>query len=107
MKSINNKFSWSIFRHSMFLRCKREYFYHYYGSWNGWDTTADERTILLNRLKNIQSVENYIKHLLNLAISSFCSKNVPFSQKSFLLLIKRKINTDLFGMGQNEFFDRS
>lgn len=49
-----NRFSWSHSRHETFQVCPRRYYYHYYGSWNGWRSDADpaaRRLYLLKQLK--------------------------------------------------------
>ncbi|NHJ33683.1 MAG: PD-(D/E)XK nuclease family protein [Asgard group archaeon] len=52
---LKNEFSWSVSRDSIFKKCHRMYYYHYYGSWGGWDTEADERTRMIYVLKQLQN----------------------------------------------------
>ena len=40
MADLANEFSWSRSRDSTFQDCRRKYFYHYYGSWGGWEAGA-------------------------------------------------------------------
>ena len=40
MGDLANEFSWSRSRDATFQDCKRKYFYHYYGSWGGWEADA-------------------------------------------------------------------
>jgi len=57
MSSFENDFSWSVSRDSIFNKCRRKYFYQYYGSWGGWSFDAENRirTIyILKQLKNRQ-----------------------------------------------------
>jgi hypothetical protein len=37
MPELTNDFSWSRSRDNTFQECKRRYYYHYYGSWGGWE----------------------------------------------------------------------
>jgi hypothetical protein len=48
---LTNDFSWSRSRDNVFSECKRRYFYHYYGSWGGWDAGAGEEVRRLYILK--------------------------------------------------------
>ncbi len=41
MAIFENEFSWSFSRHSLFQECSRAYFFSYYGSWGGWQRSAD------------------------------------------------------------------
>jgi CRISPR/Cas system-associated exonuclease Cas4 (RecB family) len=50
-----NEYSWSKSRDGKFRECLRAYWFHYYGSWNGWSRDASERTRTLHRLKNLKS----------------------------------------------------
>lgn len=55
MTGFKNEFSWSKSREEMFRKCARQYYYHYYGSWGGWqrDSTARTRNIyVLKKLSN-------------------------------------------------------
>ncbi|MBR2978612.1 MAG: PD-(D/E)XK nuclease family protein [Myxococcaceae bacterium] len=51
--TLKNTFSWSKSRHGKFVECRRLYWFHYYGSWGGWDPgkappIVRERYILKN-----------------------------------------------------------
>lgn len=50
-----NEFSWSKSRHEKLATCPRSYFFHYYGSWGGWERGADEATRELYTLKKLTS----------------------------------------------------
>ncbi len=50
-----NEFSWSQSRDIVFGECARKYYYHYYGSWGGWELDAPEirrKLYILKQLKN-------------------------------------------------------
>lgn len=55
MGRLVNELTWSRSRDSMFRTCGRKYWYNYYGSWNGWDRDADERTRRIYLLKKLKS----------------------------------------------------
>ena len=44
MKKFKNDFSWSFSRSRMYNECPKKYYLYYYGSNNGWDKNADEKT---------------------------------------------------------------
>ena len=56
MAQLENTFSWSISRHGTFRECPRRYWYHYYGSWGGWDASAPDEARELYRLKNLSGL---------------------------------------------------
>src|SRR2546422_8109239 len=55
MGAIVNEFSWSRSRDNTFQDCRRKYFYHYYGSWGGWDAAAPDDVRRLYVLKQLAS----------------------------------------------------
>lgn len=55
MSTFKNEFSWSISRDRLFQTCPRQYYFNYYGYWNGWEITAPHRVkqiYILKQLKN-------------------------------------------------------
>jgi hypothetical protein len=48
-----NRFSWSLSRRKTFERCKRAYWFSYYGHWGGWEAGANPRTRKIWRLKQL------------------------------------------------------
>ncbi|HVP68592.1 MAG TPA: PD-(D/E)XK nuclease family protein [Anaeromyxobacteraceae bacterium] len=74
-RELVNEFSWSKSRHEKLVECPRAYYYHYYGSWGGWDAAAGASTRELYVLKKLSSrwqwagsvVHEALRHLLNRA----------------------------------------
>lgn len=74
-RELQNEFSWSKSRHEKFTECPRAYWFHYYGSWGGWDAAAPPATRELYVLKNLSSrwqwagsaVHEALRHLLERA----------------------------------------
>lgn len=74
MGILQNQFSWSKSRDEKFRECPRQYYYHHYGSWGGWDVSANPKNRELYILKNLKSrhmwlgevvhhtIENALKH---------------------------------------------
>ena len=55
MVELNNDFSWSKTRDEVFQTCLRQYWFAYYGYWNGWLEDALERTRQIYILKNLKN----------------------------------------------------
>jgi hypothetical protein len=53
------EFSWSASRARTFRYCRRQYWFQYYGHWNGWEDGAPERTRTIYRLKQLQSLATW------------------------------------------------
>ncbi len=56
MAKLINELTWSASRDNLFRQCKRAYYYTYYGSWGGWEASADAATKKLYLLKNITTL---------------------------------------------------
>jgi len=73
MTTFKNEFSWSFSRNDIFRKCRRMYYFQYYGFWGGWDFAADKRTRTIYILKQLQNrqmwagskVHECIKNTLN------------------------------------------
>ena len=55
MAEFKNEFSWSKTRDEVFKTCPRQYWFAYYGYWNGWLENAPERTRQIYVLKNLKN----------------------------------------------------
>ena len=55
MTELKNEFSWSKTRDEVFKTCSRQYWFAYYGYWNGWLENAPDRTRQLYVLKNLKN----------------------------------------------------
>jgi PD-(D/E)XK nuclease superfamily len=55
MTEFKNEFSWSKTRDEVFKTCPRQYWFAYYGYWDGWLDTAPERTRQVYILKNLKN----------------------------------------------------
>ncbi|OGP67079.1 MAG: hypothetical protein A2169_08170 [Deltaproteobacteria bacterium RBG_13_47_9] len=55
MTELKNEFSWSKTRDEVFRTCPRQYWFAYYGYWNGWLENALERTRQIYILKNLKN----------------------------------------------------
>lgn len=60
-----NEFSWSKSRHEKLSECQRAYYLHYYGSWGGWEETANpevRQRYVLKKLSNRFSWAGSVVH---------------------------------------------
>lgn len=55
MTTFKNEFSWSVSRDDTFRKCRRMYYFQYYGFWGGWDFASDKRTRTIYILKQLQN----------------------------------------------------
>jgi hypothetical protein len=55
MTEFKNEFSWSKTRDEVFKTCPRQYWFAYYGYWNGWLENAPKRTRQMYILKNLKN----------------------------------------------------
>ena len=55
-----NEFSWSKSRDGLFKECKRKYFFNYYGFWNGWVASEEERVKQIYYLKKLSTKESWV-----------------------------------------------
>jgi len=60
-----NGFSWSRSRDNLFQECRRKYYYHYYGSWGGWEPDADAEVRRLYVLKQLSSRQQWAGKLVH------------------------------------------
>ena len=67
-KKLRQDFSWSLFQHNIFDYCERAYYYHYHGSWNGWDKYASQEAQASFRLKHLKTKEFWLKSILKRSI---------------------------------------
>ncbi len=55
------EYHWSYFRYSIFKFCERYYYFHYYGANKGWEIQADERTKKIYFLKQLITLQEFIR----------------------------------------------
>ncbi len=71
MGILKNKFSWSKSRDEQFRECQRQYYYHRYGYWGGWESSADTRTRQLYVLKNLKTRYMWVGEIVHHTIENF------------------------------------
>lgn len=87
-----NTFSWSASRDRLFRECPRAYYYNYYGYWNGWSYSADEKTKLIYQLKKIQNVHlwagSIVHDVIKDALEDFVRTQTPPTAERLLARAK-------------------
>jgi PD-(D/E)XK nuclease superfamily len=68
MAELGNVFSWSRSRASMFEDCRRRYYYHYYGAWGGWESTAAPDVRHLYVLKQLTGRQGWAGRTVHTAV---------------------------------------
>jgi hypothetical protein len=66
---LRNTFSWSLSRRRTFQRCKRWYWFSYYGGWGGWEDGADGRTRRIWALKKLTSRPQWVGLIVHRVIA--------------------------------------
>ena len=84
---LKNSFSWSFSRYNLFRYCERAYFYHYYGSWNGWDTYAPMDAKEAFKLKHLISKELWLNIILKKSLLNTINSK-SFSKTNFAAKFK-------------------
>jgi len=83
---LENTFSWSFSRSRTFTDCPKKYWYHYYGSWGGWDRDAPEQPRELYRLKNITGLHliagDVVHRAIERILTGFARGSMPDADQS-------------------------
>ena len=68
-RKLRNELTWSVSRDRLFQSCERAYYYHYYGSWGGWEADTSAATRKLYILKNICTMEMWAGSIVHETIA--------------------------------------
>lgn len=64
-RPLERRFSWSVSRDRLFRGCPRAYYYHYYGSWGGWERGAAPDVRELYVLKQLETRHQWVGHAVH------------------------------------------
>jgi hypothetical protein len=78
---LKNELSWSKSRSKQFNDCKRQYYYHYYKSWGGWNTNASPETKEIYIMKKLSSRAMWIGSVVHSIVGYFIIKNLNIGYK--------------------------
>jgi len=71
------EFSWSVSRHKAFEYCRRQYWFNYYGHWQGWEDRAAERTKTIYRLKQLHSIPSWRGSTIHRGVAEMAGRDRP------------------------------
>ena len=77
---LQNEFAFSWSRHEAFYQCPRRLYWHYYGSWSGWEPEAPANAQLAYRLKQIQSVAMLVGDTFHAELAEILRRRGPKPQ---------------------------
>ncbi|TAM88716.1 hypothetical protein EPN42_08775 [bacterium] len=69
MKALENEIAWSWSRDKIYRRCKREYYWTYYGSWGGWEDDATSTQRKARFLKKLSDVNRLVGDAIHTPIA--------------------------------------
>lgn len=116
MANLTNDPSWSASRAGTFNGCKRQYFYNYYGSWEGWYKNADPFRRQCYILKNMTSlpmlIGSIVHDVIELQLKDFealwdkivdpkTGESLPYSDPKVEKLYKRALMELTKGFNQS------
>jgi len=78
---LENEFSWSFSRARTFADCPLKYWFHYYGSWGGWEADAPAEARELYLLKNLTNLHliagDTVHRAIQRALEAFAREREP------------------------------
>ncbi|RLA88148.1 MAG: hypothetical protein DRG20_06540 [Deltaproteobacteria bacterium] len=99
MDKIKNEFSWSKARDEIFQNCLRQYYFHYYGAWGGWEKDASKRIRELYILKQLKKRNIWIGDIIHKCIK----RSLENIRQGIPVLKKESIISITINMMRNEF----
>jgi CRISPR/Cas system-associated exonuclease Cas4 (RecB family) len=91
-KELENTFSWSVSRDSVFRECPRKYYFSYYGFWGGWHEDAPRRKRQVYVLKQLKNRPTWVGQVVHACIARSLqnlSRGVPLLGVDEILGITR------------------
>lgn len=109
MGKLANELTWSVSRDRLFGTCRRAYYYHYYGSWGGWEDGADEGVRQLYVLKNITTLEMWggsiVHDTIAEALRRFELKRTPIKAGELQARARQKLRSGWSESVNREWID--
>ncbi len=82
MGTLQNLFSWSKSRDEKIRECPRQYYYHHYGSWGGWERGGDPKSREIYILKNLKSRHMWLGEVVHHTIENFLKTFQQYGEAS-------------------------
>jgi hypothetical protein len=92
-REIQNTFSWSVSRDSLFQECLRKYYFQHYGFWSGWEMDAQERTRQIYVLRQLMNRWMWVGHVVHECIAHSLknlSRGIPVLPVDEVIAITRQ-----------------
>ncbi|MGE5254004.1 MAG: PD-(D/E)XK nuclease family protein [Planctomycetaceae bacterium] len=99
MAPFRNEFSWSKTRDETFTTCPRQYWFAYYGFWNGWLKDAPERTRQIYILKNLKNRQTWAGE----KVHSCIHRSISNIRRGIKVLPVEEVISITLGRMRNEF----
>ena len=97
-----NEFSWSMSRDSLFKECPRKYFFNYYGFWDGWVASEEERVKRIYYLKKLFTKELWVGSVVH-GVVEYVLKRFRIGEEiglsHALRILKSKMESDFVMSG--------
>ena len=110
MADLRNEFSWSSSRAETFARCPRQYWFHYYGAWGGWDRSADPRTRTIYVLKHLDTRQSWlgstVHNCIRWVLDTLRGRGEAPPEEQTLSLIGRRMQKDFTASGEGLYWEK-
>lgn len=109
MGELKNEFSWSTSRDEKFRRCPRQYWFHYYGSWGGWDRRADDRARTVYVLKQLESRSTWlgstVHNCIRWVLDTLRKTGAAPPEEQTLQFLGRRMQKDFVASGEGLYWE--
>ncbi len=109
MAVLLNTFSWSHSRASCFEACPRQYYYHYYGSWGGWEARNGTKERTLYILRQLQTRQQWlggtVHNCLRWVLETLHKRGEPPPEEQALHQLGRRLQKDYEASGEGLYWE--
>lgn len=109
MADLRNTFSWSHSRDDMFRACPRQYYYHYYGSWGGWEPRSDPKARTLYILRQLQTRQQWVgatvHNCVRWVLATLHQTGEPPDEETALHQLGRRLQRDFEASGEGLYWE--
>ncbi len=109
MATLRNEFSWSHARDACFRACPRQYFFHYYGAWGGWERGADAKARTLYILRQLQTRHQWmgatVHNAIRWVLATLRAKGALPDEELVLRHLGRRMQRDFEESGEGLYWE--
>lgn len=110
MAVLRNEFSWSHSRDDTFRSCPRQYYYHYYGAWGGWESRAEPKARTLYILRQLQTRQQWlggtVHNCLRWALATLHKTGRLPDEELALHQLGRRLQKDFEASGEGLYWEK-